>query len=393
MCSRPLVLLTNWCRGEGVALEHALMVHGVPEEEPTANVEETLQSIKALGRVRVRGKMFDSKNQTVTLLCECREVIDPSKIPPELIPPTGETKWTIVIAQSVVNDEDTFTVKLAQFLQDEGKTMDDIQTMCAPSTAWNSSPESIIRAVGEVLNRSTKPTESNNYRRLKTFSGVSPVPLGEECLDGWLEQAKLMVEECECTEKEKRRRLVESLKGPALEIIQAVRLSNPDAKHREYIQAIENAFGVTETGEDLYLSFRSLYQKSGERLSEFLRRLERSLNKVIQKGGLTGRAADEVRLEQLIKGATESDIMLLQLNLRDRRDRPPTFLDLLTEIRVEEDREAVRPKLDWYVCSVFPLHCVKSPFHDHQISLSLLRLRSLAPGYRKRGLSCHPHVK
>lgn len=213
-----------------MALEHALMVHGVPEEEPTANVEETLQSIKALGRVRVRGKMFDSKNQTVTLLCECREVIDPSKIPPELIPPTGETKWTIVIAQSVVNDEDTFTVKLAQFLQDEGKTMDDIQTMCAPSTAWNSSPESIIRAVGEVLNRSTKPTESNNYRRLKTFSGVSPVPLGEECLDGWLEQAKLMVEECECTEKEKRRRLVESLKGPALEIIQAVRLSNPDAK-------------------------------------------------------------------------------------------------------------------------------------------------------------------
>lgn len=98
--------------------------------------------------------------------------------------------------------------KLEQFLQVEGKTMEDIQMMCA-STAWNS-PESIIHAVGNVLN--TKQSDSNNYRRLRTFSGVSPIPPGEGGLDSWLEQAKFMIEECECSEKEKRCRIVKSLK-------------------------------------------------------------------------------------------------------------------------------------------------------------------------------------
>lgn len=35
-------------------------------------------------------------------------------------------------------------------------------------------------------------------------------------------------------------------------------------------------------------------------------------------------------MDQLIKGAVESDLMLVQLNLRDRRGSPPPFLDLLS---------------------------------------------------------------
>lgn len=58
-------------------------------------------------------------------------------------------------------------------------------------------------------------------------------------------------------------------KEPAVEIIQAVLWSNPDATCVEYIQAIDNTFGSTKSGEDLYLSFKSLFQKPNERLSEF----------------------------------------------------------------------------------------------------------------------------
>lgn len=80
-------------------------------------------------------------------------------------------------------------------------------------------------------------------------------------------------------------------------------------------------------------------------MSNFLLRLERLLNKVVQKGGLQIDEANKARLEQLIKGATESDFMLLQLGLRDKRNDPPTFLSLLKEIREEEEREAARQKL------------------------------------------------
>lgn len=38
-----------------------------------------------------------------------------------------------------------------------------------------------------------------------------------------------MIEDCDCSAREKRKKIVESLKGPALEIIQAVRLNDPDA--------------------------------------------------------------------------------------------------------------------------------------------------------------------
>uniref|UniRef100_A0A671WK66 Paraneoplastic antigen Ma-like C-terminal domain-containing protein n=1 Tax=Sparus aurata TaxID=8175 RepID=A0A671WK66_SPAAU len=253
---------------------------------------------------------------------------------------TEGVKWTIVIAQPETDDAANSSEKLVQFPQEEGKSVEDIPTVNPCGSEWHSTPESIIRAVGEVLRQSPKSTESNNYRRLRTFSGISPTPLGEESLDSWLDQARFMAEEYECSEKEKKRRIVESLKGPAMEIIQAVRWSNPNASCIEYIQAIDNTFGSTESGEDLYLSFKSLYQKPNERLCEFLRRLEKSLSKVIRRGGLPGNAANRARLDHLIKGAVESDLMLIQLNLRDKRDNPPTFLDLLKEIREAEDLEA-----------------------------------------------------
>lgn len=53
-----------------------------------------------------------------------------------------------------------------------------------------------------------------------------------------------MIEECDCSIQEKRRRIVESLKGPALEIIQAVRMTHPDTSPIEYIEALESVFGT-----------------------------------------------------------------------------------------------------------------------------------------------------
>ncbi|XP_032876361.1 paraneoplastic antigen Ma1 homolog [Amblyraja radiata] len=231
-------------------------------------------------------------------------------------------------------------------MTDEGKSVNDVQAMLTTETPQGSSPESIIRAVGDLLGKSMRPTSENNvFRRLRMFSGNLPTPPGEESLDHWLEQAYLMIEECDCSEREKQKRIVESLKGPALEIIQAVRLNDPDASPDCYVKALESACGTPVSGEDLYFAFRSLHQQSGEKLSDFLRRLERSLIKVVQKGGLLSHRADHARIHQLIRGATDSDMMLLQLRLRERKEKPPTFLKLLNEIREEEECETARRKL------------------------------------------------
>lgn len=75
-------------------------------------------------------------------------------------------------------------------------------------------------------------------------------------MENWMDQARMMISECECSEKEKRRRIVESLKGPALDIVKAVRFSCPDADALQYIEALESMFGTLESGEDLYFAFR-----------------------------------------------------------------------------------------------------------------------------------------
>uniref|UniRef100_A0A3P8U0A3 Paraneoplastic antigen Ma1 homolog n=1 Tax=Amphiprion percula TaxID=161767 RepID=A0A3P8U0A3_AMPPE len=345
--------LVNWCRGELVDVKHALLLYGVPESVSIAEIEETAESIKVLGKVVVRGKMFHPQQQSLMVLCECREVIDPTKIPPEVMPISGGSIWKAVYY--VEPQTDKFEEKLLTFLRNEGKTLEDVQSACILPSAGDNNSEAIIRAVGDIMSKTSRPTDSYGYRRLRTFSGVSPTPVGEESLYMWLEQATLLVDEGECSDKEKRRRILESLKGPALEIIQAVRMTEPDASPHDYIEAIESIFGTVESGEELYLSFRALRQQSGERLSDFLRRLERSLVKVVQAGGLPVSSANKARVEQLIRGST-SDLMLLQLKIRERKDDPPSFLNLLREMIEEEKNNIFRVQLCFLTSTMSCIH-------------------------------------
>uniref|UniRef100_A0A3P9BLT2 CCHC-type domain-containing protein n=1 Tax=Maylandia zebra TaxID=106582 RepID=A0A3P9BLT2_9CICH len=324
----------------------AFVLHDVPSDFDLSDIEETAQSVKAFGRVKVRDRLRDTQTGNNLVLCECRQDIQPDRIPPHVQPLNGGPVWKISLLTESVRSADDFSAKLKKLMVEEGKTIYDVSALLSTETPQENSPESILRAVGDLLAKTMRPTSENTAsRRLRIFSGHSSTPAGEESLDSWVEQARLMIEECDCSEREKRRRVVESLKGPALEIIQAVWRDNPDASPESYVEALESAFGSLESGEDLYLAFRSLGQQRGEKLSDFLRRLERSLTKVVQRGGLPSHRVDRARIDQLIRGATQSEIMLLQLRLRERKEEPPAFLKLLSEIREEEDHARLRSEL------------------------------------------------
>ena len=85
-----------------------------------------------------------------------------------------------------------------------------------------------------------------------------PTPNGEENLDNWIEQTWFMTTECECSEREKRRRI--------MCILKAVIFSSPETTAAQYLEVLENAFGTVESGEDLYFAFRLLQQHSGRYL-------------------------------------------------------------------------------------------------------------------------------
>lgn len=335
--------IENWCRGEGIDPDYAIMVSGISEDTDVSTIEETMHTVKALGRVRVRGRMYNNESQSLIVLCECREKVHAERIPRDVLPAEGSDPWILRVRKAESNASD---VREENYVPPEStEQSEESGDIHSPNVLNASTPESIIRAVGDLLAKTTKASgDSSSFRRLRTFSGVIPTPAGEDNLENWMEQAMLMVEECDRSEKEKKLRIVESLRGPALEIIQAVRFTNSNASPKEYLAAVESAFGSSESGEDLYFKFRALRQRHGECLSDFLRRLEKVLIKVVQRDGLPLQSVGKARLEQLIRGATQSDIMLLQLRLRERKQNPPDFLELLHEIKEEEVREAERHK-------------------------------------------------
>lgn len=324
--------------------------------------------------------MLTDAGDELMVLCECKEkVTETQSIPPEVVPVEGSKAWPMyTVTESPAATSDDFNSKLSALLAAEGRTMGDVQALCTGPESAPSSVESIIRAVGDLLDKTGKPLpESGGHRRLCVFSGTVPTPAGEEQFDHWMEQAYLMVEESDCPPKEKRRRIMESLKGQALEVVKAVRLSDPNVTTEKCLEALESAFGLAESGDDLYFSFRLQRQLPGEKLSEFLRRLERCLSKVVQRGGLPASSMDRARVEQLLKGVVDADLMLIQLRLREIKDNPPTFLQLLRDIRTEEEYEASKAKLNQSVRTVYTKPQTESNSEIQTLRSEIKELKSM----------------
>lgn len=336
----------QWC-SQGVVDEAKALVVVIPADKEVDFIEATLETVKCLGRVRVRRKAPHSQKGKYLVLCESKEVLNPTTVPSEVDPTDGSGPWPIILVGPVSEEtEPGFKEKLDALLREAGKSPEDLQSLYGTPDLPSTPTDPVLRALGEILDRARPPSEQTNYRRLRQFSGNLPVPAGEEAFEPWMEQARLLVEESDCSPKEKRRRVVESLKGPALAIVKAARASDADVSPEQCLEALEQVFGTVETGEDLYFAFRLMRQRDSEKLSDFLRRLDRVLFKVVERGGLLPSNADRARLEQLLRGAVASDLMLVNLRLRERRTAPPTFLQLLREVRSEEEYEASRTKLN-----------------------------------------------
>uniref|UniRef100_A0A3B3H718 Uncharacterized protein n=1 Tax=Oryzias latipes TaxID=8090 RepID=A0A3B3H718_ORYLA len=245
--------LKRWCRGEGLEEVKALMIM-VPEEVETAEIEETIQTVKCLGQVCARGQMFHPTQNCVMVLCECKEDCN-ENVPPEVFHAGSETSWPIITLSEAPVPSD-FSFKLKALMDAEGKTMNDIKRLLPELVPQVSATESMLQAVGDFL---------------------------QKLFDQWLEQAWLMVEE----------------------------KADPEAKPTVYLEALESSFGTAESGDDLYFAFRLMQQQPTEKLSDFLRRLERALSKVVQRGGFSADYKERARLEQLLRGAVASDLMLI----------------------------------------------------------------------------------
>uniref|UniRef100_A0A674ISJ4 CCHC-type domain-containing protein n=1 Tax=Terrapene triunguis TaxID=2587831 RepID=A0A674ISJ4_9SAUR len=332
-----LHLLEDWCKGMNINPRNCLLVTGVPEAFDEGAIEPILRaSAEYLSKCKMRGRMFLREEGVFAVLCELPSAVEPLQVPGTIAVEDGE--WTVITTGSqpspVPASDVEFLMKMSAFLGKEGKTLADMPGL-APS------PDEWVKALGQALEKVMPPhPESSPYRKLRLFSGgPTPIP-GEEAFEPWLEHTTEMLQEWAVPDAEKRRRLVEFLRGPALDVVRTLKLSNPGVKEKDCLEALDHAFGRTEGSDDVYCKFLNARQQKGEKVSAYIQRLEKLLQRAIMRGAVAVGQMDRTRLAQIVRGIQYQNPILLHLRLRERQDNPPSYSQLRKEVREEEERQA-----------------------------------------------------
>uniref|UniRef100_A0A8D2DQR5 Paraneoplastic antigen Ma-like C-terminal domain-containing protein n=1 Tax=Sciurus vulgaris TaxID=55149 RepID=A0A8D2DQR5_SCIVU len=168
---------------------------------------------------------------------------------------------------------------------------------------------------------------------------------GEDSFESWLDHANDMLYLWRhISERERRRRLVESLGGPALDLMCGLLEEYPDTPAQDCLAALVQVFGNKDTRMTARLKFLTCSQRPQETLFAYVMRLEGLLQVALEKGAIHPAIADQLRARQVLMRARPNQ--MLQNNLRRMRleRRPPGFLGLLRLIRETEAWEAARAR-------------------------------------------------
>uniref|UniRef100_A0A8C5WMP0 Paraneoplastic antigen Ma-like C-terminal domain-containing protein n=1 Tax=Leptobrachium leishanense TaxID=445787 RepID=A0A8C5WMP0_9ANUR len=188
---------------------------------------------------------------------------------------------------------------------------------------------------GGNTRKNSAASPNYGYRKLRFYSGKVPVPTGEEDFETWIDQAVQAVEEWEVADTVKRQRLIESLRGPASDVIRNLKRDKPGCTAAEYLEALQEIFGGVEDCAELIHKFSHTYQKEGEELSTYVWRLDKIIHQVILKGGMEPSHASKALMDQIFKGALPLDPIMLKFQTRYQSTRL-TYSKLVKAIREEE---------------------------------------------------------
>ncbi len=67
--------VTSWCKDVGIHETHAVMLFNVPADTEVAVIEDVMQAVKVLGRIRVRDTREGPTSHTMLVLCECKQTV------------------------------------------------------------------------------------------------------------------------------------------------------------------------------------------------------------------------------------------------------------------------------------------------------------------------------
>lgn len=329
-----LTLLEDWCKGMDLDPRKALLIVGIPVECTDDEIKETIRAgLQSVCKYRVLGRIFRREDNAKSVIIELGDTVNYTKTPSQ-IPGKGGA-WEVVVKPR--NPDDEFINRLSYFLKDEGRKMSDVASALGYALPTEDQDPSDAPSQKSTASQSEK--ESMWYRKVRVFSGNVFSDPDEENFEAWIEQVTEVMLVWQVSEAEKIRRLLESLSGPALSIMRVLRASNDSMTLQQCLDALKQIFGCKEDPRTSQYKLLQTVQKSGEKVSAFLLRLEPLLRKAMQHSPASARNADLIRLKHILSRSNLSSTLRGKLELLDQRGCPPTFLELMKLIRDEEEWE------------------------------------------------------
>ncbi|XP_073918782.1 paraneoplastic antigen-like protein 6B [Castor canadensis] len=326
-----VTMLQDWCRWMGVSARRGLLILGIPEDCDEAEVQESLEAaLWPMGHFTVLGKVFREVDNATAALVELDREVNYALVPRE-IPGTGGP-WNVVFVPPCSGEE--FLGHVFHYLEQQGQTVENVAGALGLELRRVCWLQSVSQAIQPWV-------ETVRYQRLGVFSGREQPAPGEESFEAWLDHTTDMLHVWQgVSERERRRRLIEGLRGTALQLVHGLLAENPARTAQDCLSALIQVFGDNESQATIRVKYLTAQQQSGERLSAFVLRLEVLLQKAIEKGALVRASANHVRLRQLLTRANLIEPLEEALRKLRMVGRPPTFLEILGLVRESEAWEA-----------------------------------------------------
>ena len=180
--------------------------------------------------------------------------------------------------------------------------------------------------------------ESSADRKLPRFSGSAKLGQGEVTYRKWKRDVDRLMKDTSSNEAQKKRAILKSLTGSADDIADI----NSSMPLGELLKLFHSTYGKMVDGDDLLIEFGNIVQdEKGQTASEYLSHLYVQLGEVVLYGGITIDEMDKKLLKQYLRGSRDQDIND-KLRLDDKLSNPPTFAQLIQDIRSEESKRTAR---------------------------------------------------
>ena len=199
-------------------------------------------------------------------------------------------------------------------------------------------PPGVQRYVVEHIVKSDDGATHLSSQRLRSFSGRIPRPQHEADFETWRSGVDLLLQDPAVSDLQRSRKIFESLFPPAADMVKHLK---PETPPKTFLQILDSAYGTVQDGDELYAKFMEIFQDAGEKPSAYLQRLQIALNLALKRGGVLATDLDRHLLNQFCRGCWDNTL-ISELQLKQRKSRPPSFAEFPLLLRTEEDREAAK---------------------------------------------------